>query len=254
MRARFVLAAAVAAALAGLSGCATTVAVEAGHAAVVLDAGGRLSALGEGATDVGDAVRVDDFDLRQQVQGGSFSARSADGVPLAVRDPIVSYTVVPDELVALDRDLGPDGARPLVAAVVQSTIARVLADYRWDALDPARIREAQARIIELAAARLRPHHLALDSVELKGIVARLPGLARTILATSILAERAAEAETRVEVARQRADSLRARAEGIAAANRDIAPTLDEHVLAAKADAAWKQLLVSPNVTVMEVSP
>jgi hypothetical protein len=166
----------------------------------------------------------------------------------------VSYTIVPDELVALDRELGPDGARPLVAAVVQATIARVLADYRWDALDPARIREAQARIIELAAARLRPYHLALDSVELKGIVARLPGLARAITATSILAERAAEAETRIDVARQRADSLRARAEGIAAANRDIAPTLDAGVLAAKADAAWKKLLASPNVNVMEVSP
>ena len=260
---RFALAARVAAAAAAAAavvavasscGCATTIAVDAGHAAVVLDDAGRLTTLGEGAADVAGLVHADDFDLRQQVQGGSFTARSADGVPLAVRDPIVSYTLVPDELCALDRELGPDGVRPLVAAVTQATVARVLADYRWDALDPDHIREAQARIIALAGARLRPHHVALDSVELKGIVARLPGLARDVTATSILAERAATARTRVDVARERADSLRARGEGIAAANREIAPSLDDAVLAAKADDAWKKLLASPNVTVMEVSP
>jgi hypothetical protein len=79
----------------------------------------------------------------------------------------------------------------------------------------------------------------------------------------VWAERSATAKTRVEVARQRADSLRARADGIAGANRQIAPTLDAAVLAAKADAAWARLLASPRVTVrvstapspvLEVSP
>jgi hypothetical protein len=250
------------ASLATLPACAT-VAVAPGHAAVVLDASGALTRLDEGVADVSFAAQVDDFDLRQQTQGGTFTALSADGVPLVVRDPIISYTLVADELVALDRDLGRDGWRPLVAAVVQSAVAGVLGGYRWDELDSARLRQAQARIIALAAARLRPHHLALDSVELKGVTARLPALARAVTATSIWEQRSAQAQTQVELGRQRADNLRAEAAGIAAANRSVAPTLDAAVLADKSNQAWARLVASPSTTVhvsndrstlLEVSP
>ena len=236
-----------------LSGCATSVvSVAPGHAAVVLAPDGALTRLDEGDADVSSAAQVDDFDLREQIQSGSFTALSADGVPLFVGDPVVSVHLVAGELAALDRELGPDGWRPLVAAVVQSTIARVLAGYRWDALDTVNIRAAQASITEQARALLAPRHLALSSVELKGITPRLPGLARAVTATSVWQERAAAAATRVEVARDRADSLRARAAGIAAANRAIAPTLDAGVLAAKRDAAWAALAASPR-TVVRVS-
>ena len=237
------------AALASLPACATTVEVGAGHAAVALDGDGRFTRLDEGESIVAATARVDDFDLRQQTQGGTFTAISADGVPLVVGDPIVSYTLAPDELVALDRAVGGDGVQPLVARVVQSTIGSVLSGYRWDALDPATLRAAQAAIIARAAAALRPYHIALDSVELKGIFARLPALAHAVTSTAVWEQRAAEAKTLVEVARQRADSLRARADGVAAANARIAPTLDAPVLAAKRDEAWARLLASPNTSV-----
>src|ERR1700761_7490669 len=111
------------AALASLPACATVeVAVAPGHGAVMLDAGGSYSRLDEGVADVPAGARVDDFDLREQTQGGTFTALSADGVPMLVGDPIVSYTLAADELVALDRALGADGVQPLVARVVQSTI------------------------------------------------------------------------------------------------------------------------------------
>lgn len=251
------------ASLAWLPGCAATVAVAPGHGAVVMDRDGALTRVHEGVATVWTAAQVDDFDLREQTQGGTFTAISRDGVPLVVRDPIVSYRLVDDELVALDRDVGPDGWRALVAPVVQATIASVLAGYRWDELDAARLREAQARIIAVAEARLRPYHLALSSVELKGILARLPALARSVTATAIWEQRVDEAKTRVEVALERADGLRARAEGIAAANRSIAPTLDAAVLAQKANQAWAALLASPGVAIevsndrftqLEVSP
>jgi hypothetical protein len=253
MSPRGVVALVALAALASLPACATTVEVGAGHAAIALDSDGRFSRLDEGESIVSASARVDDFDLRQQTQGGTFTAISADGVPLVVGDPIVSYTLAPDELVALDREVGADGVQPLVARIVQSTIAGVLSRYRWDALDPAAVRAAQAEIITRATAALRPYHIALDSVELKGIVARLPALAHTVTATAIWEQRAAEAKTLVEVARQRADSLRARADGVAAANERIAPTLDAPVLAAKRDEAWAKLIASPNTTV-KVTP
>jgi hypothetical protein len=237
-------------ALGSLPACATVdVAIAPGHGAVMLDAGGGYARLEEGVAELPAGARVDDFDLREQTQGGSFTALSADGVPMLVGDPIVSYTLPAGELVALDRELGADGVQPLVARVVQSTIGGVLAGYRFDALDPDHVRAAQARIITLAKAALAPHHIALDSVELKGIMARLPALAHAVTATAIWEQRSAEARTLVDVAHERADSLRARAEGIAAANRSIAPTLDAGVLAEKRDQAWAKLVASPSTTV-----
>ncbi|HEY2743603.1 MAG TPA: SPFH domain-containing protein [Polyangia bacterium] len=237
-----------------LPGCATVeVAVAPGHGAVVLDAAGQYARLDEGVSDLPADAHVDDFDLREQTQGGTFTALSADGVPMRVGDPTVSYTLPAGELVALDCELGADGVQPLVARVVQATVGRVLAGYRFDALDPDTVRAAQARIIALAKAALAPHHIALDSVELKGITAELPALAHTVTATAIWEQRAAEAVTDVDVARERADGLRARAEGLAAANRSIAPTLDAGVLAQKRDQAWAKLVASPRATVEVLS-
>ncbi len=58
--------------------------------------------------------------------------------------------------------------------------------------------------------------------------------------------------TEVELARRRADNLRAEAAGVVAANAQIDPTLTAAVLADKANRAWQQLLAAPSTTV-EVS-
>ena len=71
--------------------------------------------------------------------------------------------------------------------------------------------------------RLRPYHLALSAVELKGVTAQLPALARAVTATSVWEQRAAATASLREVARQRADSVRAQANGLAAGYRSVAP-------------------------------
>jgi regulator of protease activity HflC (stomatin/prohibitin superfamily) len=239
------------AALAALPACATVgVTVAPGHAAVLTLDDGSMTVLHEGAVDVPATAQVDDFDLTQQTSGGTFNAVTADGVPLVVHDPVVSYALAPDELVAADRALGPDRWRAIVTPLVHAAIDNVLATYRWAELDSDGIRAAQARITELAAVRLRPYHLVLSAVELKGLTPRLPGLARAVTATSIWEQRAAQARLQVEVTRQRADNLRAQAAGIAAGYDRVAPTLDAAVLAEGAQRAWQQLLTSPAATVL----
>jgi hypothetical protein len=247
----------------GSASCATTATVASGHAAVITSANGDMQAVGEGAIDVPADARVDDFDLRQQILGGSFAVNSADGMPLVARDPVISVRVIPDEIVAADARTGPDGWRALVTPIVHAAIAKVIATYRWDELTPDAIRLAQARITQLAAQQLRPLHVLVTSVELKGLAPRSPGLRRTITDTSIWEQRSLQARLRLDVAQKQADSLRAQAAGIAAANQAIAPTLLPGVLVDKANQAWQRLLSSPATTVqvttepattLEVSP
>ncbi|HEX4462796.1 MAG TPA: SPFH domain-containing protein [Polyangia bacterium] len=236
----------------GLAGCAgfTSATIAPGHAGVLITADGAASVLHEGIADVPADAHVDDFDLTQQEDGGTFTATTADGVPVVVHDPTVSYALVADELVAADRELGPDRWRAIVAPIVQSTIAGVLATYRFDALTPDALRQAQARITTRAQLRLRPYHLALFAVELKGVTASMPELARAVTATSVWEQRSAAAKSQLEVARQQADSLRAQAAGIAAGYGKVAPTLSPGVLADQAARAWQTLVTSPLTSVV----
>ena len=115
--------------------------------------------LDEGASKASPPTRRStDFDLRQQAVGGTFTAVTADGVPLTVGDPVVSYTVDPDQLVDLDRRLGAERIPAVIAPLVSSAIASVLASYRWDEMDnPLLSRQAQERITATAAARALPY-------------------------------------------------------------------------------------------------
>jgi len=236
-----------------LAACAApTYDVQPGHRAVLTDLAGVESVADEGEVAVPDGATLDDFDLRQVVQTQSFDATTADGVPISARGCSISWQFVPEELVDLDHSLDGQNAPQVVNAIVGAQIARVLGTYRWDALDPAHIREAQAMIESAAAIALRPRHITLTEVDLKGLVSRLPGLSRNITATSIWEQRVAAEKARVETARQQAESLRAQAEGIAAANRSIAPTLTDGVLADKSNRAWQALLQSPT-TAVEIS-
>lgn len=238
-------------ALAGLAlaACADVVVVDSGHRAVLMTPDGAVASLGEGTASVPADSVVHDFDLRQQEVAGSFTAVTADGVPLVVRDPVVSFSWVPEEVVDADRSIGPQGAPAIVATIVGSTITRVLASYRWDQLDTAHIREAQAKISSQASAALRPRHLALGSVEIKGLEPRLPELARAVTDTSVWQQRGATAATNVELARKRAENLHAAAAGIASANASVAPTLTPAVLEDKGDKAWQALILAPTTAV-----
>jgi hypothetical protein len=219
----------------------------------MLSANGELSTLDEGAFDTPPDAIVDDFDVREQQQAGTFVAVTKDGVPVGVGYPSILYRWIPEELIAADRELGAQNAKPVIDAVVASNICRVLAKYRWDELDAAHIRVAQEEVTQLSADALKPRHLALLSVELKGLTPRLPEFAQEIIATSAWEQKSLQAQSRLELARQNADRLRASAQGIADANAHLAPTLTPRVLSEKADRAWQALLTSPT-TQVEVSP
>ena len=98
-----------------LSACADVAVVDPGHRAVVLTPDGQYLTLDEGVASIPANSQVDDFNLRQQAAGGTFTAVTADGVPLTVGDPVVSYTVDPDQLVDLDRRLGAERGCHLIA-------------------------------------------------------------------------------------------------------------------------------------------
>jgi prohibitin 1 len=226
--------------------CAT---VEPGHSTVLMNADGTMSQLDEGVTLVSPLAEVDDFSLREQSPGKRFFAISADGAPIVASDAVVTYRLVPNQLIAVDREIGPEFETSVIEPIVQSTVRRVLGSYRADEFDTPHIREAEKRITALAAERLLPKHILLEEVVLKAVYPDLPGLTRVISETEAWAQYAQETRTRIEVARKEAVRLRQQAEGIAAANRSLSATLSRNVLNEAAQRAWLSLLTSPSTTV-----
>lgn len=221
--------------------CAT---VEPGHAAVLLTPGGDTSILEEGVAVVPLYSNVDDFNLRQQGKSEDIEALTADGVPIAAGESLVTYRLLQSDLLAVDRELGHNYVRTMIEPIVRSTARQVLATYRWYELDTPHIREAEARISSEAAKRLLPHHISLEAVELRGIFAQLPLFQAKINETSVWEQRVEQAQIHLDVARQQATALHQEALGEASAYRLIAPTLTESALEDQSIRGWDALLTS----------
>jgi regulator of protease activity HflC (stomatin/prohibitin superfamily) len=236
-----------------LSGCVT---VPPGHAAVSLSASGELAVLAEGRFTVSPLTQISLYDLRAQERSEDLVALTTDGAPIEARASLVTYHVPREELVAFAREIGPGAYEELVSPVVQAMVRLVFSDYRLDELDPDRLRTAQIAITQLAQGQLRPHHVILDSVVLRGVTftRTLPLTYAGVVATGVLEQKALRAPAELATARARAVALVAEAQGVAAGHKAVAPTLARDTLESADIRAWSELLAAPGTTVHVVDP
>jgi regulator of protease activity HflC (stomatin/prohibitin superfamily) len=234
------------------TGCAT---IAPGHAGVLTTAraGVQPQPLGEGMHLVSPLSRVDDFDLRAQERNEDLIATSSDGVPIQARTSLVTYSIVPGELVALDRELGPGYYDVIVRPIVRSTVRRVLGAYRADALDTPTIRQLQAEATALAAARMRPYHVILEAIDMRTLQPIYSAASyQPILDAGVLEQQVLATPQKLEVARRRGDERREQARAIANGHARVAPTLTPLVLDDERRRAEEMLLAAPSTTVITI--
>ena len=235
-------------ALVAVGGCAT---IPSGSAAVVMTPNGRVAVLGEGAHVLSPLSHVELYDLRAQERDEDLVGITSDGVPVAARASLVTYAIAPNELAALEREIGRGYYDVVIRPVIRSTVRRVLSAYRADELDAPTIIEAQRRISELAAERLRPHHIVLDSIDLRTLAVMMSQESyRAVVDLGVLEQQLLAQPQTLEVARQRGEARRQRARSIASAHAQVAPTLTPAVLADEASRAAAALMSSPSTRVL----
>jgi regulator of protease activity HflC (stomatin/prohibitin superfamily) len=168
--------------------CAT---VPPGYAGVVFTPSGvRPHPLGEGVSAVPPLSRVELYDLRVQTRPENLRALAADGAPLVARASVVAFHVVPEDLVALHREVGPDYYDRVVRPVVRSEVRRVLGGLRSDQITAAAIPRIQALIQAGVAARLPRFHVVADTIDLRNLVVDYsPVTYGVILQTGVLEQR-----------------------------------------------------------------
>jgi len=242
--------------------CAT---VPPGKGAVVLAPSGvRPEPLGEGVSSVPWFGDVYLYDLRQQVLTVRFVAMTSDGGSVTASASVVTYRIVPEELVALAREVGPDYARNIVRPEAERAVRLVVAALRADQLDSEHLLQAQAEVTREAAARVRPYHVLVESVDLRTMQVIAPLALEQVSLRLILEQELLAAPRKLQVARQRADQRRELAEGLVREFATLAPTLTPQTLEERRLHAWERLLRSPSTSVsvlaagrpalLEVSP
>lgn len=239
----------------GATGCTT---VPSGHAAVVTSpwSGVRPEPLGEGVSWSGLA-HVDVLDLRAQEQREDLKALAADGAPVQANASVVTWHIVPDELVAFDREVGPDAYARIVRPVVQSAVRRVLSRYTgFELMNSANVPEIQRAITEVAASHARPMHLIIDGVLIRSIVVTSAGLGAEIVATARMEQQVLQMVHDIEIARAEGEALRERGRAQVSAHATVAPTLTPEALEHTANDAWTALVTSrdTNVVVAPAGP
>jgi regulator of protease activity HflC (stomatin/prohibitin superfamily) len=235
-------------ALSGVA-CAT---VPPGYAGVVLTPSGvRPRPLGEGVSAVPPLSQVALYDLRVQTRAENLRALAADGAPLIARASVVAFHVVPAQLVALHREVGPEYYDRVVRPVVRSEVRRVLGGLCSDQITAAAIPRIQARIQAGVAARLPRFHVVADTIDLRNLVVDYSPMAYgVILQTGVLEQRALATPQLLAIERHRAEVRREEARGVSAQFRLVAPGLTPQVLADSATHTVGDLLAAPTTSVL----
>jgi regulator of protease activity HflC (stomatin/prohibitin superfamily) len=227
--------------------CAT---VPPGQGAVVLGPSGvHPEALGEGVSPMPWFGEVSLYDLRQQQVTVRFNALTQDGGLVTASASVVTFRIVPEELVALAREVGPGYAQTLVRPEAEAAVRLVVGGMQADMLDTEHIRLAQADVTRRAAARLRPYHLLLESVDLRTLQVLAPLAQAEVGHALVLQQEFLAAARQLEIARKRAEARREEAAGLADEFEAVARSLSPQTLEDLRLRAWTRLLQSPSSSV-----
>lgn len=228
------------------TGCAT---VPSGDRALVITPLGTEQTLDEGSSLIFPFSRVDYFDMRAQERNEDLIGLTSDGASVIARSSLVTYHILPSGISEVDHTLGPHYYEVLIKPLIDSTVRKVFASYRWLDLDSDHIVEAQERITRIVADRLRRSAIALDGVQMRQVMITLPEAYAEVVDTEVWKQKVLERKEQIQVARGRADALRNAAVGTAESHRLIEPTLSSQVISDSGRRAWGELMRSRNSSV-----
>jgi hypothetical protein len=235
--------------LALLGGCAT---VEPGYEAVVTNplSGVKEQPLTEGVSLVNPLAQVDHFDLRTQERNENLLAVAADGASVEANASVVTYHIVPGELVAFDRHVGQDAYPRVIRPLIQAAVQRVVAGYTaLECQDRANIPAIESAITALASRELRPFHVQLERVLMRNLTVSSRAFYQQVVETSQSEQLVLTMPNELQITRMQAEALRLRARAIAKANAIVDPTLTPKTLAEQSAQAWTAILTSPSTAV-----
>ena len=219
------LAAIAAAALA--SGCAS---VGPGRIGVMWDSvgGTQQRTWGEGRHVVAPWNELYVYDLRTMRNDEVLNVIASNGLQINI-DATIRYHLLPDQIVALHEQIGPEYYDKILAPLLRSDARRVFGSYTPEEIYSTKREVIEREIREGLEAKLAGKHIALEAVLVRNV--ELPDAIRRAIDEKLAAEQdVLKMKYVLQVAQAQADQKRVEASGIADYNAIVSKSLSADIL------------------------
>ena len=235
-----------------LTSCATTVGP--GHAGVLWRAssGTRPDWYSEGLYYVMPWNDLYVYDLRSTSHDEVLNVIAVNGLGMKL-DASVRYHLAPEEVVALQKEIGPDYYQKILEPVLRSEARRVLGRYTPEEIYSTKRDLIEREIREGLRAKIAGKHLVLEAILIRNV--ELPDAIRHAIDQKLAAEQdVLRMKYVLEVAKSVADQRRIEAQGVADYNKIVAASLSPPVLEFERIQQLNRLAASANAKTVVIGP
>ena len=200
---------------------------------------------------IGGDDRATIYSVRSQEHSERLEVQSSDGLGI-VLDTSIRFHAIPEEVVALDRELGPNYYDTLIGPTLKSQARRVVGRFTPDQIYSTQREQIEKEIRDGIDAAIKGRHVALEAVLIRNVVLppqlqaaiteKLEAEQSALKMKFVIAQQEAEDQNKLEEAKAEAERAKIGADAQAAAQRTHAQAdADASRIAAQAAADAKRL-------------
>ncbi len=233
------------------AGCAT--AVGPGQVGVLWreNGGTQNAAFGEGAHTITSGDQMYIYDLRTQSHDEALDVIAANGLSIKL-DASLRYHLNPEEVVALQKEIGPDYYAKILEPVLRSEARRAIGQYTPEEIYSTKRDLIEREIFDGLNKKIAGKHLVLEAVLIRNV--ELPDAIERAIDAKLSAEQEVlKMKYVLDVAKSKAEVQRIEAQGTADYNRTIASSLSPAILEFQRTQQLGQLATSANAKTVVLS-
>jgi regulator of protease activity HflC (stomatin/prohibitin superfamily) len=207
---------------------------------------------GEGKHWVAPWNAMNVYDLRAMSHDEVLTVIAVNGLAIKL-DATVRYHLVPDEVIAVEKEIGPDYYHTILEPVLRSEARRVIGRYTPEEIYSTKRDLIERETREGVASKIQGKHLALEAILIRNV--ELPAAIREAIDKKLAAEQQVlEMKYVLEVARATAEQRRVEAQGIADYNRTVASSLSPAIIEFERIQQLGKLAQSDNAKTVVIGP
>jgi regulator of protease activity HflC (stomatin/prohibitin superfamily) len=214
--------------------------------------GTQTKAYGEGLQYIAPWNVLSVYDLRAMNRNEVLDVIAVNGLGIKL-DASVRYHLKPGEIVALDREIGPDYYPTILEPVLRSEARRVFGRYTPEEIYSTKRDLIEREIREGLRSKIEGKHIELEAVLIRNV--ELPDAIRHAIDQKLAAEQEVlKMKYVLEVAQASAEQRRIEAQGIADYNRIVAASLTAPMLEFDRIQELNRLAASNNAKTVVLGP
>lgn len=234
-----------------ISDCAT---VSPGRVGVLwtVGSGTQMETYGEGEHLMWPWDKVAVYDLRSQSHDEALTVIAVNGLAITL-DASIRYHIIPTEVVALQKEIGPDYYGVILEPVLRSEARRVIGRYTPEEIYSTRRDVIERETREGVQSKITGKHIELEAILIRNV--ELPEAIRVAIARKLEAEQEVfKMKFVLEQAKLVAEQRAIEAKGIADYNQIVSGSISPAILDFEKIQALEKLALSSNAKTVVMGP